>query len=121
MVTKAKRPAAGGFVTPGQLTQVLAGLDIQKFNGQHDDWLRLMMACHHTTGGAACSEFIEWCVGDVDYADDAEIIDNRWDSLNEKMTDGISYRTLNYILCKHGRSDLQVRPPEPPTTSRIEK
>jgi hypothetical protein len=45
----------------------------------HDNWLRLMMAAH--AAGVAQDVFIEWSTSDPQYADDAEIISRRWESL----------------------------------------
>ena len=47
--------------------------------GDHDSWLRLMMAAH--AAGIAQDVFIEWSTSDPKYADDAEIISRRWESL----------------------------------------
>ena len=40
------------------------------------------------------------------YADDAEVIGRRWDSL--KVDGGITYKSLNAILIDAGRPDLTV-------------
>jgi hypothetical protein len=45
----------------------------------HDSWLRVMMAAH--AAGIAQDVFIEWSTSDPKYADDAEIISRRWESL----------------------------------------
>ena len=45
----------------------------------HDNWLRVMMAAH--AAGIAQDVFIEWSTSDPQYADDAEIISRRWESL----------------------------------------
>lgn len=47
--------------------------------GDHDSWLRVMMAAH--AAGIAQDAFIEWSTSDPQYADDAEIISRRWESL----------------------------------------
>ena len=52
--------------------------------GDHDSWLRVMMAAH--AAGIAQDVFIEWSTSDPQYADDAEIISRRWEVLPSKAT-----------------------------------
>lgn len=99
--------AEPGAYTPEQLAEMLAGLNAEDFR-DHEDWLQLMMACNHATGGAGREEFVSWCIEDNKFRDDAEIIRNRWDSL--KPDGGVTYKTLIYQLNKAGRNDL-VRAP----------
>lgn len=100
-------PTGAGQATPKQIEEALAGLDVTAFR-DHETWKQLMMACHHASGGDARSEFIEWCVGDPDYADHGEEIGRRWDSLHAKASEAITYRTLNQFLHKAGRPNLQI-------------
>lgn len=46
----------------------------------HDDWLRVMMAAH--AAGISFAAFVEWSTSDPAYADHAEIISRRWESLD---------------------------------------
>lgn len=79
---RAHGEAAGfGELTPELLAETLEQLDPTDFR-EHDDWLALMMACHHATAGEGRQEFIDWSTQDPDYLDDAWIIGNRWDSLH---------------------------------------
>ena len=71
----------GGQYDQAQLAKALSALDATDF-ASHDRWLQLMMACHHATNGDGREEFIEWSTSDPDYADDAESIGRRWDSLH---------------------------------------
>jgi hypothetical protein len=63
------------------LTAALRQLDPRDWQN-HDRWLQLMTACR--AEGIERDDFIEWSVGDPDYADDGEIIARRWDSLAPK-------------------------------------
>lgn len=94
----------GGHIKPHRLAMSLGGLDPEKFRA-HEDWLQLMMACHHATGGAGRQEFIEWSTSDPEYADVSKEIGLRWDSLHAKHN-GVKVGTLNRHLARAGRLDL---------------
>jgi hypothetical protein len=72
---------------------VLAKLNVLDY-GEHDDWLRLMMACH--AAGIDKEEFIDWSVGDPKYSQHAEVISRRWDSL--EIVGGVTPRALRVEL-----------------------
>jgi hypothetical protein len=57
---------------------------------EHDEWLRLMMAAH--VAGIDRETFIKWSIGDSSYANAAEEIGRRWDSL--KTDGGVTARAL---------------------------
>jgi len=97
--------AGGGHITPERIAKALEGLDPCDY-ADNESWLRIMMAVHHATGGEARQEFIEWSTMDPAYADHAEIIGRRWDSLHTDRMDGVTVGTLNHELHKHGRPDL---------------
>jgi hypothetical protein len=106
------RPARSAVSSGGQLTQeraavILAALNVLAF-GDNDSWLQLMMAIHHATNGDARQEFIEWSIGDPNFEDDSDWIGRRWDSLHNDKPGGVTYRTLNMILRKHGLGHLQI-------------
>jgi hypothetical protein len=106
------RPVGSAVKTGGQYSQekiaeCLEALDVTEFR-DHDDWLRLMMACHHASGGDARQEFVEWSASDPRFAAEAEGVGRRWDSLHADRNDGITYRTLNKILADKGVSHLMV-------------
>jgi hypothetical protein len=110
LIDAIRKPERGEAIGGGQFDQehiaaALAGLDPTKFS-EHDAWLKLMMAVHAASNGDAREEFITWSVGDSTYADDAEVIGWRWDSL--KVDGGITYKSLNAILIDAGRPDLTV-------------
>ena len=74
------------------------------------DWVGLMFACHWFTGGEGREEFIEWCLGDPEYSDDAYIIGHRWDSCNGR-TDGVKSGRL-FKLLEHYKADGDCYPRE---------
>jgi Primase C terminal 2 (PriCT-2)/Bifunctional DNA primase/polymerase, N-terminal len=99
---------ASGQFKPEVLAACLKGLDAKRFR-EHDSWLRLMMSCHHATGGSGREEFVEWSVSDPEYAGHEEKIEARWDSLRVDGNDLVTCGTLFYELKKAGRSDLVLQ------------
>ncbi len=97
--------SGGGQYSQAQLAKALDALDPTEFR-DHSDWLRLMMAAHHASGGDARSEFVEWSASDPNYADEADNIGRRWDSLHAERNDGVTYRTLNKISWRSWRQQL---------------
>jgi hypothetical protein len=96
------RAATGsGEITPEQLERLLSKLDVNAFNGRHDDWLKIMMAAHHGTDGAGVDEFVAWSVSDPDYFSDEDLIRGRWASLTIKR-DGVTLATLLKALSDAG-------------------
>lgn len=109
-ITKPERQASavqGGGATPEQIAEALEHLDVSDFR-DHDQWLTLMMACHHGSGGSARSEFISWSISDSKYAHDGEIIGDRWDSLHAEKNDGVTVATLNKLLRDAGAVDATI-------------
>ena len=70
--------------------------------GDNDSWFPLMCACHFVTAGAGVEEFVEWSCADPTYADDAEKIRYRWDSLDERRSEANTAGTLIYELKQRG-------------------
>ncbi len=95
----------GGQYDQEQIAKMLEGLSPEDYADQHA-WLKLMMACHHASNGDARSEFIEWSIGDPKYANDAEVIGRRWDSLHAEKNDGVTYRSLLHELREHNATHL---------------
>lgn len=100
-LTRPERAEAtgGGEIGPERLSELLSALDPKAYRDQ-GEWLAIMMACHHATGGAGRAEFFAWSVGDPDYGDDAWIIERRWDSLRadnggDRVTIGTLYRAVS--------------------------
>lgn len=92
-----------GEITPEELEKLLSKLDVHLYNRQHDEWLKIMMACHHGTAGEGIDEFVAWSVSDPDYAGDEADIRRRWNSLKLKP-DGIKLGTLRKALSDAGHS-----------------
>ncbi|WP_100259708.1 DUF5906 domain-containing protein [Qipengyuania seohaensis] len=102
--------AEAGDVEPERLAEMLGALTVEDYRDQNE-WLNLMMACHHATGGDGLLEFIEWSTSDPDYAEHSEVIRNRWNSLScdgpgGKVTQGFLFKRIN----EAGRGDLVPRP-----------
>lgn len=97
--------AAGlGELSPEMLAETLEQLDPEDFR-EHDDWLQLMMACHHATNGEGRQEFIDWSTQDPQYADHGWIVGRRWDSLHSQAGRGgkpITVRYLHKVVQSHG-------------------
>jgi hypothetical protein len=95
--TRAHGEAAGlGELTPEMLARSLEWIDAEDF-GEHEDWLDVMMACHHATAGEGRQEFIDWSTQDPKYADDGWIIGRRWDSLHTASSKGGRPVTVKYL------------------------
>lgn len=108
-----KRPTVstgslGGECTSEEVMRMLDALDPEDFRDQ-DTWLTIMMAAHHASNGDARQEFIEWSTRDPEYADDAWIIGRRWDSLDAKVKNGVTFRTLVKYCIDAGRDDVVPR------------
>lgn len=102
-----------GELGPQQLHETLEQLDPCDFK-DHDEWLTLMMACHHATNGEGRQEFIDWSTQDADYQDDAWIIGRRWDSLHAESGRGgkpVTVRYLHKVVQAHG-GEVARTPPE---------
>jgi hypothetical protein len=93
----------GGQLSQEQVAEWLSKLEPENFR-DHAKWLRCMMAAHHGSNGDARHEFIEWSTRDPSYADDAEIIGRRWDSLHMNRDGGevVTYRTLLNFIREEG-------------------
>lgn len=85
-----------GELTVEQLAETLEQLDAEDF-ADHDEWLKLMMACHHATDGDARQEFIDWSTQDPRYQDHGWIIGRRWDSLHAESGSGGRPITVRYL------------------------
>lgn len=81
-----RRPVApgaadrAGELTPRMLAANLERLDPSEFE-DYNDWMNLMMACHHATAGEGLDEFVEWSTRAPGHADAAEVIAYKWNGL----------------------------------------
>jgi len=120
-----KRPklaaaSGGGEYSQDEIAIMLDALDPEDYS-KHEDWIELMQACHHASGGDARSEFIEWSTRDPEYNDHALIIGRRWDSMHADVQGSrITYKTLHKHMKDHGQSEAIPRvPPEDDFTTVI--
>lgn len=99
------RSTATPAISNDALAQLLSVLDPRDYASTgSQDWFRLMCACHDATAGEGIEEFIEWCAGDPEYADEHHIQMNRrrWASvraasdsdLNQPATKATLYRAV---------------------------
>lgn len=115
MARRPERTAAAssdaGELTPELLAKTLEQLDPCKFGkNQHKRWEELMMGCHYATDGEGRQEFIDWCMGDAEYADQDWIVGRRWDSLHVNRDQKITTATLYMYLQEVGG---EIAAPEP--------
>jgi Bifunctional DNA primase/polymerase, N-terminal/Primase C terminal 2 (PriCT-2) len=80
--TPSKQKIEGVGVDVGDATEALHQLDPCAWRGEHDEWFALLMGAK--AAGIACDDFVEWSIGDPEYADDAEIIRVKWNSIEPR-------------------------------------
>ncbi len=100
---------AAGRLTNEQLETLLGALDPCQYGaGKHDDWLRLMAACHDATAGHGLPVWLAWCGSDPAYdnAEDEAATTSRWQSFTPGRSGGATYRTLLKAVADAGRPDL---------------
>lgn len=120
-------------ISVAEVNECLRQIDVTTYNGDHERWLELMISVHAASGGDTemREAFIEWCVGDPNYASHDEQIRSRWDSLHAGRPGGITVGTLYYhVQASGGRiphapadevfADAPLPQPAPPPRSRIE-
>ncbi|WP_439684887.1 bifunctional DNA primase/polymerase [Cupriavidus oxalaticus] len=113
--TRAHGEAVGfGELTTDMLAETLEQLDPEDFR-DHDEWLTLMMACHHATAGEGRQEFIDWSTQDPEYVDDGRIIGHRWDSLHANPSGGrrgrpVTVKFLHKVVQAAGGEVARTRP-----------
>lgn len=100
-VHKTENPRSSETWDVSRLELVLSQLDVYKFNN-HDDWFKLMCACHEATAGEGVDAFIQWSVQDELYSDDERIIRKRWESFQSGQTGNAGVGTLLHIATEHG-------------------
>jgi hypothetical protein len=86
------------------LTEAPFKLDPVEWQGKHDEWLGLMMACK--AAGISKEDWVEWCVGDECYADDEDLIRLKWDSVPARHS-GALHKALaaRGIKCRARRAN----------------
>lgn len=113
LVEMARRPErkqakGAGEITPEQLAVSLEHIDASDFS-DHEQWLQLMMACHHATDGEGRQEFINWSTSDPQYSDHDWIVGRRWDSLHADRDGAVTIATLRKCLIQAG---ADIAPPD---------
>ena len=70
----------------------------------HDEWLELMMACHHATGGDGIDSWLEFCAKDQEYntPEHQHTTRLRWESLHDDDDNSITMGTIHHILNSKG-------------------
>jgi putative DNA primase/helicase len=86
-------------VRVADLTTALRAMNVEDWRGEHDPWFELLMGCKYV--GIALADWVEWCVSDPHYADDAEIITRKWHSVEPKHG-GAFWRELSKRKIKVG-------------------
>jgi hypothetical protein len=90
-----------GEITPEQLERLLSKLDVTIYNHRHDEWLNIMMACHHGTAGHGIDEFVAWSISDPEYESHEADFRSRWGSLTIRPG-GVTIKTLYKALSDAG-------------------
>lgn len=98
--------------SPERIAELLDVLDPEAFR-DHDKWFQLMASCHNGSNGDALAEFTEWSTADPAYADQADVIAERWNSLNPDLDDGCTIATLLKHVKDAGRADLLIAQSNP--------
>lgn len=113
--TSAHGEAVGfGELSADMLAETLEQLDSEDFQ-DHDEWLTLMMACHHATAGEGRQEFIDWSTQDPAYADHGALIGRRWDSLHANPSGGrrgrpVTVKFLHKVVQAAGGEVSRTKP-----------
>lgn len=110
----AKRPGrvasvdAGGM-SPEQIEELLEPLDPANYS-DYNEWLTIMMACHHGSAGEARQEFINWSTQDPNYSDQAAVIGRKWDGMHaDNGGRRVSIKYLYKVLNKAGHNEVVQR------------
>lgn len=82
------------------MAAMLAQLPAEEFR-EHDEWLKIMMACHSGTSGAGRDEFVRWSMSDPMYASHGQEIAERWRSLSDKPG-GVTIASLYWHVLDAG-------------------
>jgi len=89
-----------GLIESDELAALLEALNPVDFC-QYDDWISLLSAAHHATGGSveASQVFAEWSARDPDFIDKAhKAVDKQWGTFHERRSGGNPLATVDTIL-----------------------
>ena len=103
--TSAKLPQ---WLGRGELTEIdIAGLLAQipvTSMRDHDDWFKVMCACHYASDGKAIKEFVTWSISDPKYKDEANTIIARWNSITDEIEKPVTQGYLYVVIKRLGIS-----------------
>jgi hypothetical protein len=95
-----------GSRTPEEIERLLEPLDPRDFR-EYNEWLTLMLSCHHASAGEARQEFISWSILDEQYADQAAVIGRKWDGMHADNSERrVTEKYLFKVLHKAGQGTL---------------
>ena len=101
------RPVHGDVAS---LRDGLFKLDAVEWRGQYLPWLTLMMACK--AAGISKEDWIAWSVSDECYADDADVIARKWDSVPARHSGALhaalSQRGIKYRAGKDRSAGVHI-------------
>jgi len=83
------------------LKDLLKQLPIEEYDSD-DKWFPIMVAAHHATQGFGLDVFLNWSLGDPRYADHAERIKRRWESLRHDSDSQITVNTIYAEVIERG-------------------
>lgn len=102
-----------GIIGPDELRALLDALDPVDYQ-QYDDWINILSAAHHATGGDpdAAQVFVEWSARDPMYANAAhKAVDRKWDTFHERRGNNSPVATVDTILAavrKAERASMEI-------------
>lgn len=71
-------------------------------SGSDPSFQQVMMAAHWASGGEDRDDFVDWCISDPPYADQADDVRRRWDSCSHDRPDSIKTGLLFKMLEREG-------------------
>ncbi len=83
-------------------TAALWEMNAGDWSGKHDTWFELLMGAKYV--GITLTDFTEWCVSDPQYANEADIIQRKWHSVEPKHG-GAFWRELSRRKIRLGKGD----------------
>jgi len=99
--------ATAGDVTPSELEQMLAKLDVLNYDSR-ESWFRMLSAAHHATGGSdeGLEVFRSWSSGDADSFNECHL-QRDWESLDTGSARPITIATIVRELAPEDRPRIE--------------
>lgn len=100
--------ASGGDTSPEDLRIMLSKLDIMEFQSR-SEWLKIMQASHHATGGSLEGKkaFKEWSAGDEANYSESDI-ERDWNSLKPHAKNPVTVGTIIAKIAPEDRPRIKV-------------